>query len=257
MASAIAVSGLAKDFGSTRALDHLYRTVRTGRCTASWVLTAPADHHRPVLLGLLRRDGGTVTLLVGDPWRDAVTLHHRLAYVPGEVNLWPNLSGGEVIDLLGALRGGLGRAGHADLLERFQPDPAKRCRAYSKGNRQKVALVAAFASDVELHLLDEPTSGLDPLMEGVFKEVVQELREAGRTVLLSSHILSEVEALCDRVTIVRAGPAVESGTFDELGRPAAAARRARTAPEELSKTAASSPAAAITAPRSSISHSTP
>ncbi|HSD80650.1 MAG TPA: ABC transporter ATP-binding protein [Solirubrobacteraceae bacterium] len=169
-----------------------------------------------VLLGLLRRDAGAVTVLGGDPWRDAVRLHRRLAYVPGEVNLWPNLTGGEVIDLLGALRGGLDRTRRTALLERFQLDPTKQCRAYSKGNRQKVALVAAFASDVELYLLDEPSSGLDPLMEVVFQDVVRELRDAGRTVLLSSHILAEVEALCDRVTIIRAGRAAETGTFDEL-----------------------------------------
>jgi ABC-2 type transport system ATP-binding protein len=165
---------------------------------------------------LLRRDGGQVSVLAGDPWRDTVSLHRRLAYVPGEVSLWPNLTGGEVIDLLGSLRGGLDRSRRAELVDRFALDPAKRCRAYSKGNRQKVALVAAFASDVELYLLDEPTSGLDPLMEAVFQDVVRDLREAGRTVLLSSHILSEVEALCDRVTIVRAGRAAESGTFDQL-----------------------------------------
>jgi ABC-2 type transport system ATP-binding protein len=155
-------------------------------------------------------------VLGADPWRDVVRLHRRLAYVPGEVNLWPNLTGGEVIDLLGRLRGGLDPARRADLLERFHLDPTKKCRAYSKGNRQKVALVAAFASDVELYLLDEPTSGLDPLMEVVFQDVVREVRAAGRTVLLSSHILAEVEALCDRVTIIRAGRAAETGTFDEL-----------------------------------------
>ncbi|HEV8165403.1 MAG TPA: ABC transporter ATP-binding protein, partial [Actinomycetota bacterium] len=154
--------------------------------------------------------------LGGDPWRDTVRLHRHLAYVPGEVNLWPNLTGGEVIDLLGALRGGLDRARRADLLERFALDPTKRCRAYSKGNRQKVALVAAFASTVELYLLDEPTSGLDPLMEAVFQDVVRERRAAGATVLLSSHILSEVEALCGRVTIVRDGRVAETGTFDQL-----------------------------------------
>jgi len=169
-----------------------------------------------ILLGLLRKTGGDVALLGGDPWRDAAALHRRLAYVPGEVNLWPNLTGGEVIDLLGALRGGLVPQRRAGLLDRFQLDPTKKVRAYSKGNRQKVALVAAFASDVELYLLDEPTSGLDPLMETVFQDVVRELRDAGRTVLLSSHILSEVEALCDRVTIIRNGRAAESGTFDEL-----------------------------------------
>jgi ABC-2 type transport system ATP-binding protein len=169
-----------------------------------------------VLLGLLRKDAGDAIVLGGDPWRNAVALHRRLAYVPGEVNLWPNLTGGEVIDLLGRLRGGLDRKRRAELLERFQLDPTKTIRAYSKGNRQKVALVAAFASDVELYLLDEPTSGLDPLMEIVFQEVVRELRDSGRTVLLSSHILAEVEALCDRVTIIRAGRAADSGTFGEL-----------------------------------------
>ena len=169
-----------------------------------------------ILLGLLRKTDGDVTLLGGDPWRDAADLHRRLAYVPGEVNLWPNLTGGEVIDLLSALRGGLDASRRSDLLDRFALDPTKKIRTYSKGNRQKVALVAAFSSDVELYLLDEPTSGLDPLMETVFQDVVRELREQGKTILLSSHILSEVEALCDRVTIIREGRAAESGTFDEL-----------------------------------------
>jgi ABC-2 type transport system ATP-binding protein len=169
-----------------------------------------------ILLGLLRASDGRVTLLNGDPWRDTAALHRRLAYVPGEVNLWPNLTGGEVIDLLASLRGGLVPSRRADLLERFELDPTKQIRAYSKGNRQKVALVAAFASDVELYLLDEPTSGLDPLMETVFQDVVRGVRDRGRTVLLSSHILSEVEALCDRVTIIRNGRAAETGTFAEL-----------------------------------------
>jgi ABC-2 type transport system ATP-binding protein len=167
-----------------------------------------------VLLGLLKADSGTVSLLGGDPWRDATDLHRRLAYVPGDVTLWPSLSGGEVIDLLGRLRGGLNPQRRKDLLERFELDPRKKGRAYSKGNRQKVALVAALASDVELLLLDEPTSGLDPLMEEVFREVIRE--QEGRTVLLSSHILAEVEALCDRITIVREGRTVESGTLAEL-----------------------------------------
>ena len=170
-----------------------------------------------VLLGLLRADAGTVRLLGGDPWTDAVTLHRRLAYVPGDVTLWPNLSGGEVIDLLGRLRGGLDRQRRDELLERFDLDPRKKGRAYSKGNRQKVALVAALASDVELLLLDEPTSGLDPLMEEVFRRsCVAEERDRGRTVLLSSHILAEVEALCDRVSIIRDGRTVETGTLAEL-----------------------------------------
>ena len=217
MTAAISMSGLVKNFGTTRALDHLDLTVPAGEVHG---FLGPNGAGKTttirVLLGLLRRDGGRVSVLGGDPWRDAVSLHRRLAYVPGEVNLWPNLTGGEVIDLLGALRGGLDRSRRADLLDRFALDPTKRCRAYSKGNRQKVALVAAFASDVELYLLDEPTSGLDPLMETVFQDVVRERRGAGRTVLLSSHILSEVEALCDRVTIVRAGRAAESGTFEAL-----------------------------------------
>jgi ABC-type multidrug transport system ATPase subunit len=215
--AAIAVSGLVKLFGTTRALDGLDLTVRSGEVHG---FLGPNGAGKTttvrVLLGLLRKDGGEAAVLGGDPWRDAVALHRRLAYVPGEVNLWPNLTGGEVIDLLGRLRGGLDPKRRADLLERFQLDPTKKIRAYSKGNRQKVALVAAFASDVALYLLDEPTSGLDPLMEIVFQEVVRDLRNAGRTVLLSSHILAEVEALCDRVTIIRAGRATETGTFDEL-----------------------------------------
>ncbi|HEX6148559.1 ABC transporter ATP-binding protein [Nocardioides sp.] len=216
--SAIAISGLVKDFGPrTRALDRLDLTVETGEVHG---FLGPNGAGKTttirVLLGMLRADAGRVALLDGDPWRDAVALHRRLAYVPGEVNLWPNLTGGEVIDLLADLRGGLDPARREVLLERFQLDPTKKIRAYSKGNRQKVALVAAFSSDVELYLLDEPTSGLDPLMEAVFQEVVQELRAAGRSILLSSHILSEVEALCDRVTIIRAGRAAETGTFTEL-----------------------------------------
>jgi ABC-2 type transport system ATP-binding protein len=164
----------------------------------------------------LRANAGSVRLLGGDPWREAVALHRRLAYVPGDVTLWPNLSGGEAIDLLGRLRGGLDEARRDALLSRFELDPTKKGRAYSKGNRQKVALVAALASDVELLILDEPTSGLDPLMEEVFRACVADERERGRTVLLSSHILSEVEALCDRVTIIRSGKTVETGTLAEL-----------------------------------------
>jgi ABC-2 type transport system ATP-binding protein len=169
-----------------------------------------------VLLGLLRADAGVVRLLGGDPWRDVTSLHRRLAYVPGEVALWPNLTGGEVIDLLGRLRGGLDAQRRASLLERFELDPSKRARTYSKGNRQKVALVAALASDVELLILDEPTAGLDPLMEALFRECIREERGRGRTVLLSSHILAEVEALSDRVTIIRDGRVVESGSLFDL-----------------------------------------
>src|SRR5690606_18241250 len=169
-----------------------------------------------VLLGLLRRDSGEVSVLGGDPWRDAVELHRRLAYVPGDVNLWGNLSGGEAIDLFGSLRGGLDRSRRDALVERFQLDPRKKCRTYSKGNRPTVALVAAVSSDVELYMLDEPTYRPDPLMEAVFQDCVAEARERGRTVLLSSHILAEVEKLCDRVSIIRDGRTVESGTLEEL-----------------------------------------
>ncbi len=214
---AVATSGLVKDFGTTRALDGLDLTVRTGEVHG---FLGPNGAGKSttirILLGLLRKTAGQVLLLGGDPWREAAALHRRLAYVPGEMNLWPNLSGGEVIDLLGELRGGLRPARRAELLERFELDPTKSCRSYSKGNRQKVALVAAFSSDVELYLLDEPTSGLDPLMETVFQEVVGELRAHGATILLSSHILSEVEALCDRLTIIRNGRAAETGTFEQL-----------------------------------------
>jgi len=216
-ASAIEVSGLRKTFGRTTALDGLDLEVRAGEVHG---FLGPNGSGKSttirVLLGLLRADAGEVRLLGGDPWRDAATLHRRLAYVPGDVNLWPNLTGGEVIDLLGRLRGGLDPARRDDLLERFALDPRKRSRAYSKGNRQKVALVAALASDAELLLLDEPTSGLDPLMEAVFTDCIREESAAGRTVLLSSHILAEVEALCDRVSILRAGRTVQRGTLAEL-----------------------------------------
>src|SRR5919198_5966138 len=217
MTTAISVSGLVKTFGRTRALDGLDLTVETGEVHG---FLGPNGAGKTttirVLLGLLRADAGTARLLDGDPWRDIATLHRRLAYVPGDVTLWPNLTGGEVIDLLGRLRGGLDPKRRAALLERFELDPKKKGRAYSKGNRQKVGLVAALASDVELLILDEPTSGLDPLMEAVFREVIEEERQQGRTVLLSSHILSEVEALCDRVTIIRKGVAVETGTLSDL-----------------------------------------
>jgi ABC-2 type transport system ATP-binding protein len=215
---AITVAGLTKTFGAVRALDGLDLSVRTGEVHG---FLGPNGAGKTttirILLGLVRATAGTATLLGGDAWRDATALHRRLAYVPGDVTLWPNLSGGEVIDLLGRLRGGLDRRRRDDLLARFDLDPRKKGRAYSKGNRQKVALVAALASDVELLILDEPTSGLDPLMEQVFRDVVREEGARGdRTVLLSSHILSEVEALCDRVTIIRDGRGVETGTLTQL-----------------------------------------
>ncbi|XVV06893.1 ATP-binding cassette domain-containing protein [Actinosynnema sp. CA-248983] len=216
MTAAISAAGLVKTFGPTRALDGLDLTVREGEVHG---FLGPNGSGKSttirVLLGLLRADAGTATLLGGDPWRDAAALHRRLAYVPGDVSLWPSLTGGEVIDLLGRLRGGLNEKRRKDLLDRFELDPRKKGRTYSKGNRQKVALVAALASDVELLILDEPTSGLDPLMEAVFQEAVNEER-GRRTVLLSSHILAEVEALCDRVSIIRNGRTVESGTLADL-----------------------------------------
>src|SRR5215218_2144468 len=191
MANAISVSGLVKTFGSVRALDGLDLTVAEGEVHG---FLGPNGAGKSttirVLLGLLRATAGEVRLLGGDPWADAVALHRRLAYVPGDVSLWPNLTGGEAIDLLGRLRGGLDERRRAELLERFDLDPTKKARAYSKGNRQKVALVAGLASDAELLILDEPTSGLDPLMEAVFQEIVREIKDEGRTVLLSSHILA-------------------------------------------------------------------
>jgi ABC-2 type transport system ATP-binding protein len=213
----IRVESLTKTFGPVVALDRFDLDVAGGEVHG---FLGPNGAGKStmirVLLGLLRKDSGRAVVLGGDPWRDAVELHARLAYVPGEVHLWPNLSGGEAIDLLGELRGGSDPRRRDELVERFQFDPTKRCGTYSKGNRQKVALIAAFASRVELYLLDEPTSGLDPLMDTVFRSCVREATRAGATVLLSSHVLAEVEALADRLTIIREGRAVESGTLDQL-----------------------------------------
>jgi ABC-2 type transport system ATP-binding protein len=215
--TAISVAGLEKSFGRTRALDGLDLTVTTGEVHG---FLGPNGSGKTttirILLGLLRADAGEAQLLGGNPWRDSAELHKRLAYVPGDVTLWPNLTGGEVIDMLGRMRGGLNRQRRNELLERFDLDPKKKGRAYSKGNKQKVGLVAALASDVELLILDEPTSGLDPLMEEVFQQCINEERRSGRTVLLSSHVLAEVEALCDRVTIIRLGRTAETGTLSEM-----------------------------------------
>jgi ABC-2 type transport system ATP-binding protein len=217
MTEAIAVSGLRKSYGKTVALDGLDLSVAEGEVHG---FLGPNGSGKTttirILLGLLRADGGTARLLGGDPWREATTLHRRLAYVPGDVTLWPNFTGGEIIDLLGRLRGGIDAKRRASLLERFELDPTKKARTYSRGNRQKVALISALASDVELLILDEPTAGLDPLMEAAFRDCIEEEAQGGRTVLLSSHILSEVEALCEGVTIIRAGRTVESGTLAEL-----------------------------------------
>lgn len=217
MTKAITVSGLHKSFGRTRALDGLDLDVESGEVHG---FLGPNGSGKSttlrVLLGLLRADSGAARVLGHDPWADAVELHRRLAYVPGDVELWPGLTGGEAIDLLARLRGGLDRKRRTELIERFDLDPTKKGRAYSKGNRQKVAIVAALASDAELLLLDEPTAGLDPLMEVVFQDVIGEAKAAGRTVLLSSHILAQVEKLADRVSIIRLGRTVQSGTLGEL-----------------------------------------
>lgn len=213
----IEVQGLTKSFGKFQALRGLDLSVTRGEVHG---FLGPNGAGKSttirVLLGLLKADGGTVRLLGGDPWNDVVELHRKLAYVPGDVSLWPGMTGGEAIDLLGAMRGGLNTQRRAELLERFELDPTKRGRQYSKGNRQKVAIVAALASDAELLILDEPTSGLDPLMENVFQEVIGEAKAQGATVLLSSHILAEAESLADRLSIIRNGKIMESGTLDQL-----------------------------------------
>jgi ABC-2 type transport system ATP-binding protein len=213
----VAVRGLTKNFGDVRALDGLDLTVAPGEIGG---FLGPNGAGKSttlrILLGLLKADSGEARLFGGDSWADAVALHRRLAYVPGDVALWPNLTGGEVIDVLGRLRGATTSRRKAELLERFELDPTKKVRTYSKGNRQKVALVAALAADVELLLLDEPTSGLDPLMEAMFAESLREAKAAGQAVLLSSHILAEVEKVCDTVTIIRNGRTVEVGTLAEL-----------------------------------------
>ncbi|MCK1794953.1 ABC transporter ATP-binding protein [Streptomyces sp. XM4193] len=215
--TALSVSGVVKTFGSTRALDGLDLRVAKGEVHG---FLGPNGAGKSttirILLGLLRPDSGAAQLLGLDPWRDAVALHRRLAYVPGDVELWPNLTGGEAIDLLARLRGGIDERRRDELIERFDLDPAKKGRSYSKGNRQKVAIVAALASDAELLLLDEPTAGLDPLMEVVFQDVISQAKADGKTVLLSSHILAQVEKLCDRVSIIRLGRIVQSGSLAEL-----------------------------------------
>ncbi|MCB8818591.1 ABC transporter ATP-binding protein [Desulfosporosinus shakirovi] len=215
--NAILANELTKYYGKYKALDAINLEVHKGEVFG---FIGPNGAGKSttirILLGLLRKNGGKVALLGGDPWKDAVELHRRMAYVPSDVNLWPNLTGGEVIDLLARLRGELNKSRRAELLERFELDPTKKCRTYSKGNRQKVAIIAAFVSDVELFILDEPTTGLDPLMEAVFQQYITEAKQAGKTILLSSHILAEVEALCDRVSIIKGGKIVESGTLNEL-----------------------------------------
>ncbi|MET4428314.1 MULTISPECIES: ABC transporter ATP-binding protein [unclassified Mycolicibacterium] len=215
--NAIEINGLVKNFGTVRALDGLDLTVAEGEVHG---FLGPNGAGKSttirILLGLVRADGGSARLLGGEPWTDAVDLHRQIAYVPGDVTLWPSLTGGETIDLLARMRGGIDEERRAELVERFDLDPSKKARTYSKGNRQKVSLVSAFSSHARLLLLDEPSSGLDPLMENVFQQCVADARDRGVTVLLSSHILAETEALCQRVTIIRAGRTVESGTLDSM-----------------------------------------
>ncbi len=215
--SAIAIKGLIKRYGKTTALDGVDLAVPTG---SIYGFIGPNGAGKSttirILLGLLKKNAGEVRLLGGDPWRDAVELHKRLAYVPSDVQLWDNMTGGEVIDFLGRLRGSYTKERRTQLIDRFDLDPAKKCRAYSKGNRQKVALISAFVSDVELLILDEPTTGLDPLMGTVFQQCVREAKQAGRTVFLSSHILSEVEALCDNIGVIKSGRIIKQGSMADI-----------------------------------------
>ncbi|MEK5067342.1 ABC transporter ATP-binding protein [Sporosarcina sp. FSL K6-1508] len=210
-------TNLTKEFGAFTALDGVNIELKKGEIFG---FIGPNGAGKSttirVLLGILKASGGEVEIFGKDAWTDAVEIHKRIAYVPGDVNLWPNLTGGEVIDLFVKLRGTNNKSRREELIKKFDLDPTKKCRTYSKGNRQKVALIAAFASDADLYILDEPTSGLDPLMEHVFQECVLDVKRAGKTVLLSSHILSEVEKLCDRVGIIRQGKIIETGSLREL-----------------------------------------
>jgi ABC-2 type transport system ATP-binding protein len=219
MSAVIEVEGLVKVFGSTRALDGLDLSVEPGQVHG---FLGPNGSGKSttirVLLGLIKATGGSARLFGQDPWKNAVALHRRLAYVPGDVNLWPNLTGGETIDMLGSLRGGLDPMRRQDLIDRFELDLTKKASTYSKGNRQKVALIAALATDAELFIFDEPTSGLDPLKEAVFQECVKEITGEGHTILLSSHILAQVEHLADTLTIINSGKTVESGSIEDLRR---------------------------------------
>lgn len=213
----IEINGLTKSYGKTQALRGIDLSVKQGEVYGFIGMNGAGKSTTiRILLGMLKKDGGEVKLLGADPFKDCVKLHKRLAYIPSEINPWADLSGGEVIDLLSGMRGKTDSKQRADLIERFQFDPSKKCRSYSKGNRQKVALIAALVSDVELYIFDEPTSGLDPLMESVFQDCVREMKACGKTVFLSSHILAEVEKLCDRVTIIKEGRIVESGSLREL-----------------------------------------
>jgi ABC-2 type transport system ATP-binding protein len=213
----VEITNVSKAFGKVEALKDINLQVKEGEVFA-YIGPNGAGKSTTirVLLGILQATKGNAKVFGKDAWKDAVDIHKKIAYVPGDVNLWPNLTGGEVIDLFVNLRGSHSRELRERLIRDFNLDPTKKCRTYSKGNRQKVALVAAFASEVDLYILDEPTSGLDPLMEQVFQACVLEMKNKGKGVFLSSHIMSEVERLCDRVGIIREGEVVEVGTLDEL-----------------------------------------
>ena len=215
--SIVYLEDLVKYYGKTKALDGINLKIEEGDILG---FIGPNGAGKTttirIILGLLRKTSGIARLYDQDTWHQAADMHQRLAYIPDDVYLWPNLSGGEVIDLFGKLRGGLNEKKLKTMLDRFQLDPTKKCRTYSKGNRQKVALVSAFSSNADLFIMDEPTTGLDPLMEAAFQKSVLELKASGKTVLLSSHILAVVEKLCDKVSIIRQGKIVESGSMKQL-----------------------------------------
>lgn len=215
--SIVEVKGLTKKFGKFTALNQIELTLNEGEI---YGFIGPNGAGKSttirVLLGLLKPTEGQVTIFGKDAWHDSVEIHKRVAYIPGEANLWPNLTGGQVIDLFLKMRGNVNAEKRDELIQRFDLDPSKKCRTYSKGNRQKIALISAFASEADLYILDEPTAGLDPLMERIFQECILKVKKQGKSVLLSSHILSEVEKLCDRVAIIREGEIIEKGSLTEL-----------------------------------------
>lgn len=213
----VEVKGLTKTFGEVIALNKVELTIEKGMI---YGFIGPNGAGKSttlrILLGILKPNSGKIQIFGKDAWKDAVEIHRKVAYVPGDVRLWPNLTGGEVIDLLLKMHGSFQQEKRDELISRFDLDPSKKCRTYSKGNRQKIALIAAFAAEADLYILDEPTSGLDPLMERIFQDLILGLKAEGKTVLLSSHILSEVEKVCDRVAIIREGKIVEEGSLEDL-----------------------------------------
>ncbi len=217
MEEIVKVHGLQKSFGKFKALHDVNFTVNAGEVVG---FIGPNGAGKSttirVLLGIINRDAGNVKIFNRDVWKDSLEIHKRISYVPGDVALWGSLSGGEIIDLFIKLHGGGNKEKRDYLIKRFELDPKKKAKNYSKGNRQKVGLIAALSVDADLYILDEPTSGLDPLMEAVFQDEIEKIKHAGKAILLSSHILSEVERLADKVAIIRQGKVVETGTLDEL-----------------------------------------